>query len=117
MERPHVIGNIRVTGAILYRASEASWPDYVFDPDYKLMRMDELEEFIAKEKHLPNIPSSDEIKDKQMNLIEFQMKLLEKIEQLTLYTVQQEKIIDPKPDSDFGVSKMIASLCFQCLKL
>jgi hypothetical protein len=57
------------------------------------MQFDELEKFIAREKHLPNIPSAAEIKDKGLNLSEFQMKLLEKIEELTLYTMQQAKTI------------------------
>jgi hypothetical protein len=66
---------------------------YVFESDYELMKFDELEAFIAREKHLPNIPSSGEIKDKGLNLSEFQLKLLEKIEELTLYTMQQAKTI------------------------
>jgi len=92
-ERLHVIGNIRLTGDITSSALDHEVPDYVFEPDYALMQFDELEKFIAREKHLPNIPSAAEIKDKGLNLSEFQMKLLEKIEELTLYTMQQAKTI------------------------
>ena len=92
-ERLHVVGNLRVTGSIVYGAPETDIPDYVFDPGYKLLPIGELEQFIAKEKHLPNIPRSSEIKEKGLNLSEFQMKLLEKIEELTLYAVEQAKTI------------------------
>jgi hypothetical protein len=66
---------------------------YVFESDYELMKFDELEALIAREKHLLNIPSAAEIKDKGLNLSEFQLKLLEKIEELTPYTMQQAKTI------------------------
>ncbi len=92
-ERLHVIGNIKLTGDITSSAFDYDVPDYVFEPDYDLMQFDELEEFIAREKHLPNVPSAAEIRDKGLNLSEFQLKLLEKIEELTLYTMQQAKTI------------------------
>ncbi len=92
-ERLHVVGNIRLTGDITSSALDHEVPDYVFEPDYALMQFDELENFIAREKHLPNLPSAAEIRDKGLNLSEFQMKLLEKIEELTLYTMQQAKTI------------------------
>jgi hypothetical protein len=77
-ERLHVVGNIRVTGSITYGAPEEPLPYYVFEPDYILMPIDDLEKFIAREKHLPNIPAAGEIKDKGLNLGKFQMKLLKK---------------------------------------
>ncbi|HYK91639.1 MAG TPA: hypothetical protein VE398_22925 [Acidobacteriota bacterium] len=67
--------------------------NYVFEPDYKLMPIEELQKYVQKEKHLPNVPDATEIKGKGLNLGEFQMKLLEKIEELTIYTVQQAKTI------------------------
>jgi hypothetical protein len=67
-------------------------PDYVFEPDYPLMSLAELQEFIELNGHLPNVPSDAEVKrTRQLNLSEFQMRLLEKIEELTLYTLQQEE--------------------------
>ena len=89
----HVAGNLRVTGSILYGAADTEVPDYVFEPEYKLMPVSDLEKFLASEKHLPNVPSASEIKEKGLSLSDFQMKLLEKIEELTLYTVQQDKSI------------------------
>jgi hypothetical protein len=66
-------------------------PDYVFAPEYKLMPIAELDQYLQRESHLPNVPVAAEIKEKGLNLGEFQMRLLEKIEELTLYTVQQAK--------------------------
>jgi len=70
-------------------------PDYVFESDYKLTPLSELADFIAENKHLPNIPSAAEVKAAgKVSLTELQMKLLEKIEELTLYTIDQQKTID-----------------------
>ena len=77
----------------MYGAPEIEVPDYVFEPDYKLMPAEELGRYLEREKHLPNLPKANEIKEKGLNLSEFQMKLLEKIEELTLYAVQQSKTI------------------------
>jgi trimeric autotransporter adhesin len=93
-ERLHVVGNVRIDGDLIWTDSAVSVPDYVFDQSYKLMGIDELEKFISEEKHLPNIPASVEIRDKGLNVSDFQMKLLEKIEELTLYTVHQAKAIE-----------------------
>jgi hypothetical protein len=71
----------------------ASWPDYVFADDYSLMSLEELEQSIQKNKHLPGIPSAAEIEEKGLMLGDMQRKLLEKIEELTLYTIEQGKII------------------------
>ena len=58
------------------------------------MSLNELENYINKENHLPNIPNSEKIKENGLNISEFQMKLLEKIEELTLYTLEQQKEIE-----------------------
>lgn len=68
-------------------------PDYVFADDYALMPINELASFVETERHLPGIPSEGEIKDGSLGLAGFQMKLLEKVEELTLYTIDQEKRI------------------------
>jgi hypothetical protein len=102
-ERLHVVGNLKVTGSIFYSALEEV-PDYVFEPSYKLMPIKELENYLATEKHLPNVPSAAEIKQKDLSLGQFQMKLLEKIEELTLYVVNQEKAINKK-DAEISTLK------------
>ena len=88
-----MVGNLKVSGQILYGSPETEIPDYVFKSNYKLMSIQELEQYVSREKHLPNVPKASEIKEKGLNLSEFQMKLLEKMEELTLYTVQQSKTI------------------------
>jgi hypothetical protein len=62
-------------------------PDYVFKPDYRLMPLAELHQYVLANSHLPNIPCAQEIRDKGMNLDEMQLKLLEKVEELTLYVI------------------------------
>jgi len=89
-----VAGNLRVRGTILYGAPAVAVPDYVFEPDYPLMPLGELHSYLKKEKHLPNVPKATDIQQKGVDLGELQMKLLEKIEELTLYTLQQAEIIE-----------------------
>ncbi len=69
-------------------------PDYVFYKDYDLKTLKEVETYIAKEGHLPNIPSAETMEAEGINLKAMNLKLLEKIEELTLYTIDQEKRID-----------------------
>jgi hypothetical protein len=70
-------------------------PDYVFEDDYPLMSLEELEAFIKQNKHLPNVPSENDLREAGViNNSQFQMVLLEKIEELTLYTLQQQQIIE-----------------------
>jgi len=69
-------------------------PDYVFNDDYKLMTIKELESFIKKNSHLPEIPSAKEFEQNGVMQAEMDMNLLKKIEELTLYTIQQQKEIE-----------------------
>ena len=66
-------------------------PDYVFEDDYPLMGLEELQAYVSSERHLPNMPSTDDIRSNGLNLSQFQMLLLEKAEELTLYTLAQEE--------------------------
>jgi len=69
-------------------------PDFVFEKDYPLMSLQETELFIEQNKHLPNIPSAAEVEENGLNLGEMQGKLLQKIEELTLYILDLQKQID-----------------------
>ncbi|RPI27423.1 MAG: hypothetical protein EHM61_08510 [Acidobacteria bacterium] len=91
--RLDVAGDLRVRGDILQGAPTAAVPDYVFAPDYKLMPLARLEQYVKSERHLPDVPSASEIQRQGVNLSKLQMKLLEKIEELTLYTFEQAKQI------------------------
>jgi hypothetical protein len=72
----------------------ASWPDYVFADDYELMSLGDLEKSIKENKHLPGIPSAAEIEENGILLGDMQTKLLKKVEELTLYTIEQDKKIE-----------------------
>ena len=65
--------------------------DYVFADDYKLKSLEEVEKHIAKHKHLPGVPSAKEMVDDGVNVVEMQMKLLEKVEELTLHIIAMKK--------------------------
>ncbi len=68
--------------------------DYVFNSDYTLMPLHKVEAFVKTNKHLPEIPSAAEVKEKGLNMGEMQNKLLQKIEELTLYVIEQQKQIE-----------------------
>ncbi|KAB5483649.1 tail fiber protein [Flagellimonas hadalis] len=69
-------------------------PDYVFKEGYDLKTLEEVQNYIKQHGHLPNIPSAKEMEVNGILLAEMNMKLLEKIEELTLYTLEQEKKIE-----------------------
>ncbi|MBV6646058.1 MAG: hypothetical protein KI790_11455 [Cyclobacteriaceae bacterium] len=70
---------------------EANWSDFVFESDYELRSLEELEEHINQKGHLPEIPSEAEVTEDGINLGEMNAKLLQKIEELTLYLIDQNK--------------------------
>lgn len=71
-----------------------NWPDYVFQPTYQLRPLDQVAKFIKEKGHLPGIPSAQEVAKQGFEIAEMQQKLLEKIEELTLYIIQQQKEIE-----------------------
>lgn len=88
-------GDIRVSGgSFIDDGVTLNTPDYVFDPDYALTPLPELKAFIARERHLPNVPSAAEVKANGVKLGQFQMILLEKVEELTLHTIAQNEEIE-----------------------
>lgn len=87
-----------VTGGILTEEVlvklQSEWADYVFEPDYQLQDLNEVEQYITVNKHLEGVPSQADVKENGVKLGEMDSILLEKIEQLTLYIIQQQKEID-----------------------
>ncbi len=69
------------------------WADFVFSNDYKLMPLSEVEQFYKTNKHLPDVPSEKEVKEKGINTAGMDATLLQKIEELYLHVVEQEKRI------------------------
>lgn len=72
----------------------ASWPDYVFADGYKLRPLAEVKKFIDENKHLPNIPSAAQIEKEGIQLGDMSTRLMEKVEELTLYILDLQAQID-----------------------
>jgi len=72
---------------------ETGWADFVFSKDYVLPSLDEVKNHIEEHKHLPGIPSESEVKENGVGLSEMTTKMMQKIEELTLYTIQQNDML------------------------
>jgi len=68
-------------------------PDYVFEPDYDLASLTEIEAYVKQHKHLPEVPSVAEVARDGLDLAEMNLLLLKKVEELTLYIISQEQRI------------------------
>ncbi|WP_303922521.1 hypothetical protein [Draconibacterium sediminis] len=88
----HVFGNI-YSHEVRVRLDIPA-PDYVFEDDYRLMSLSELQNYLEKNKHLPEIPSAKEMEKEGVDLSEMNMLLLKKVEELTLYVLEQQKQIE-----------------------
>lgn len=89
-----VAGDVRtIGGAFIDDGTTLNVPDYVFDDSYKLMSLPDLETFIRENRHLPNVPNASDVRANGLNLSEMQLRLLEKVEELTLYTLDQHRTI------------------------
>ncbi len=73
---------------------QVNWPDFVFSKDYDLPQLEKIKAFIALNGHLPNIPSAKEVENSGIDLGSMDAKLLQKIEELTLYLIEQESEIE-----------------------
>jgi len=71
-----------------------NWPDYVFEEDYQLPSIHNLEASVKANKHLPGIPSAEEVKKDGIIVGQMQTQMMEKIEELTLYIISLQKQID-----------------------
>ncbi len=70
---------------------QSAWPDYIFNKDYKLLSLDDIEAYIKKNHHLPEMPSASDIEKTGLDLGIINTKLLQKIEELTLYIIDLKK--------------------------
>lgn len=114
--RTKVVGDLHVTGDVKVESKDGnipmlvekgidivpvgSIPDYVFKDEYELKSLDDLEDFINSNKHLPGVVGEQDVEenDGKIEIASFTYSLLEKIEELTLYTIQQQKEIDSLKD-------------------
>ena len=95
--------NVKVEGS-------ESWPDYVFKPSYKRMTLDEVEKFININGHLPNVASATEMEATGNNLNKTDIKLLEKVEELTLYLLEMKKANEVQNAEIQNLKKQVKSL-------
>ena len=72
----------------------SDWADFVFADDYELRSLVEVKDFIMENHHLPDVPSAEEVVENGINMAEMDATLLQKIEELTLYTIQQQELIE-----------------------
>ncbi len=87
-----------------------NWPDYVFADDYKLMPLDELEEKIRENRHLPGIPPAAEVEANGLAVGAMQVKMMEKVEELTLYVIQINRELDNVKSRNALLERELAEL-------
>lgn len=113
-----VAGNIVAEGVKVELA--VNWPDFVFEKDFDLLSLKDIESYINKNGHLPNVPSAEEVKRNGISLGEMDATLLQKIEELTLHSIQQQKEIDSLKilnEKLVNQNKLIQSLEKRLLKI
>jgi len=101
-------GNLAIYGKIESKEVKVSLTptaDFVFEEDYNLPTLDFIEKHIKKKKHLPEIASAKEMENNGVNIGNFQIQLLQKIEELTLYTIQQQKELNTQKEKVTSLEK------------
>lgn len=97
---PHKLAVEGSIGARKVKVQATGWSDFVFKNTYNLPTLEEVEKHIQEKGHLQNIPSTEDVVNNGIDLGEMDAKLLQKIEELTLYTIEQEKRIKTLEDSN-----------------
>ncbi|MBO9572459.1 MAG: hypothetical protein J7497_09655, partial [Chitinophagaceae bacterium] len=113
-EKLSVNGNVR---AKEIKVEAANWPDYVFTPGYQLPSLESIAQHINEKGYLPNMPSAAEVSKEGIELGEMNKKLLEKVEELTLYLIEKDKEIAAEKQMNKIQAKQIESLIEQVAKL
>lgn len=88
-------------------------PDYVFDDDYKLITLTEIKDYIAKNHHLPEIPSAVQMGKEGLNLGNMNIKLLKKVEELTLYLIEKDNQLMEQKKVNQSLQQQIDKLAKQ----
>jgi hypothetical protein len=104
---------LRVEGSIGAREIKVEingWSDFVFENNYELRPLEEVEQHINEKGHLPEIPSEAEVVENGINLGEMNAKLLQKIEELTLYLIEQNKELKTQKSQNQAQQELIEQL-------
>lgn len=105
--RLYVQGGVIAEKVKVALESTGDWADYVFDDNYDLMPIDEVGEYINTHKHLPNVPSAEEVVEGGIDVAKMDAKLLEKIEELTLYMIDMDKKINNLTEENEELKQII----------
>lgn len=103
-----VKGKIR-TQEILVEAP-GNWPDYVFAKDYKLTPLSEVENYIKTNQHLPEMPAAAQVEKEGISLGDMNKKLVQKIEELTLHLIEQDKQLKTQQATIQDLSEKVLKL-------
>jgi hypothetical protein len=98
-------GNIRCGGKIFATEIEVKtnvWSDYVFSSNYNLLPLKALESFISANNHLPEVPTESQVIENGYNINEFNVLLLKKIEELTLYIIELNNKVEAIEKDEFS---------------
>ncbi len=103
-----VAGNVIAEGVKV--ELQGNWPDFVFEEGFDLMDLWKVKAFIAAHGHLPNIPSAQEVQEQGIDLGQMNAKLLQKIEELTLYILSQQQEINTLKEKNSEIESIISRL-------
>ena len=106
-ERLEVNGTIRSKEV---KIEASGWSDFVFDKNYDLPKLSDVEKHINDKQHLPGIPSEKEVLENGISVGEMQAKLLQKIEELTLYVIEQDKKIKILQKENISIKNELVNL-------
>lgn len=104
--RLDVDGSVRANEVVV----NTTGADFVFDKDYELRPLEEVEKFVEQNKHLPEIESAKEMEENGLALGKMDMKLLQKIEELTLYLIELKKEMNEMKDENQQLKKRVGEL-------
>jgi hypothetical protein len=105
-----VKGIVRAENFLVTNVS--GWPDFVFASNYNLRSLTEVEAFINQNKHLPNVPSEKEVKADGYDVSEMNAKLLQKIEELTLYLIEINKEVQTLKKENIELKEKVSLVGF-----
>lgn len=89
---------------------ESGWSDFVFEETYNLPNLNQVEEFIKENKHLPDFPSAKQVMEEGLSISEMMKKQMQKIEELTLYVIEQNKKLKNQDDEILSLKKELLNM-------
>ncbi len=115
-EKLSVNGNV-LAKKVRVSINAADWPDYVFNTNYKLRSLGDLEAYIKSNNHLPDVPSAKEVATNGLDLGNMDATLLKKVEELTLYLIQENKEKDELKKENKVLKETLAEVLKRLEKL